>query len=193
MNRFLISLFMSCLSAIVLAQGNQSAHKHGEAEITLVFQDNMLAMEIIAPAEDIVGFEHHPETKVQEDKILAAHEFLSVVDNVIALNPACALVETTLVVPHYNELGVRKDHGHDDHDDHEHDDHEHHSDDNKVEHSSVELTLAWDCSQSELVSLTFNLFEHYKKLEKAELQWVVNGKQGIVELTPNAKRFSLPK
>ena len=70
MLRILISL---CLAAVlnaappVTAKGKaQKAHQHGSAELNIAIEGNSAVIELEAPAEGFVGFEHEARTEAQK-------------------------------------------------------------------------------------------------------------------------------
>jgi len=53
------------------------AHMHGESALNIAIEGNAVAMELEAPAMDIVGFEHEPSTDEHRAQIEAAIKSLS--------------------------------------------------------------------------------------------------------------------
>ena len=51
-------------------------HEHGVSTLKIALEDQTLEMELEAPANDIVGFEHAPENKSQKAAIAKALSFL---------------------------------------------------------------------------------------------------------------------
>ena len=46
----------------VLAKKNLGSHEHGSAKISLSYENNAAEIELEAPADSIIGFEHAPKT-----------------------------------------------------------------------------------------------------------------------------------
>lgn len=46
-----------------------AAHVHGEARLQLVMEADTLEMELQAPAQDVVGFEHAPENEQERQQV----------------------------------------------------------------------------------------------------------------------------
>lgn len=69
-----IPFFLSILSILTVFaaednHGSHEAHVHGEAEMTLILQNDELAINFESPAANLVGFEHHPETDLQRNAL----------------------------------------------------------------------------------------------------------------------------
>lgn len=61
------------------AQGTKlqvGAHVHGASKLNLVVEGQTISMELLAPANDIVGFEHQPRTDKQKAAVEQATETL---------------------------------------------------------------------------------------------------------------------
>ena len=71
-----VAIGMSCLAIIATAAAAQTErrelgpHVHGAGTLAIAIEGNKLSMELSAPANDILGFEHQPSTS-EQSKILA--------------------------------------------------------------------------------------------------------------------------
>ncbi|MBQ4829169.1 DUF2796 domain-containing protein [Alteromonas sp. MMG017] len=138
-------LFFSSLGFAVNAQ----QHVHGQGELLVSQEGNMLHLQLVLPAADALGFEHEPETTEQLNSQNLLAERFTYNTNVIDVEGQCELVnvEHTLEAhDDHHEMHKQHDEGHDeDHDeDHDkgHDDHhesgheEAHNEDHESEHAS---------------------------------------------------------
>jgi hypothetical protein len=76
------------------------------------------------------------------------------------------------------------DHGHGKTDAHGHDEHGHEENAGPT-HSDIDAAYHFECDQpGKLTQLTVELFEAFSGMEKLNVQYVVESKQGAAELTP---------
>ena len=61
------------------------AHVHGEAELTLVIEKRQLHINLTAPAESLLGFEHQAHTEHEKNMVKQAVKQLSTLNHVIKL------------------------------------------------------------------------------------------------------------
>ena len=80
--------------AVGLAAGSASAqeskrelgsHEHGHGTFNVAIDGKTVAIELIAPGADIVGFEHTPKTDEQKAKLAAAKAALEKIEPVLEL------------------------------------------------------------------------------------------------------------
>ena len=69
----------------LFAQGLNGPHQHGELEMTVLKADGQVVFNIVAPAQNIAGFEHAPKTAAEKAKALKAESSLYEVDNLNSL------------------------------------------------------------------------------------------------------------
>ncbi|MCK5902657.1 MAG: DUF2796 domain-containing protein [Cocleimonas sp.] len=67
------------------AKGLNGPHTHGELEMTMQFTNNKLIMEMVVPAQDIVGFEDAPTTAAKKNKVKTADKSLYELKNLAVL------------------------------------------------------------------------------------------------------------
>lgn len=172
------------------------AHVHGIAALSLALEGNEVEIELDSPAANIVGFEHPPSSADDQAALDKAIATLNDGDSLFRFNDAAGCRMESAEVS--SEL---LDDDHEDHDDHEtHDGHEAHSDEeteghqdeeHKGEHahegeahSDIEAAYRFECdTPDKLTALTVELFEAFPGMEKIEVQYVVESKQGAAELT----------
>ncbi|RXJ72109.1 zinc-binding protein [Veronia nyctiphanis] len=127
---------------------HHKAHVHAEVTVNLLQSDESVLLEIEAPANDVVGFEHQPKNDAQKDAIKRALALLNKPDSLFAFNKdaECEVkdidIAHTFDVEHDDHDEHHDDHkkGHDHHDEHHddhkkgHDHHDEHHDDHKKGH-----------------------------------------------------------
>ncbi|MBL6917883.1 MAG: DUF2796 domain-containing protein [Gammaproteobacteria bacterium] len=134
-NLILILILVTCsLEASAVAQ---STHVHGQGQVGMAIDQNLISMTLESPGADIVGFEHEARTAEEKTAVTEALKQLSDPMFVIQLpaNASCKVVQASSEVTSENG-----DEGHADHEEHEehadHDDHEKHGDhDEHEEHA----------------------------------------------------------
>lgn len=77
---------------------NAAAHHHGVGHLDLVLDGNELVIELLVPAEDLLGFEQAPRTPGQRAQLAKLHDQLQQPDTLFALPPAarCSLTSAEL-------------------------------------------------------------------------------------------------
>lgn len=75
---------------------NPAAHQHGIGHLDLVLEGNQLVIELRAPAEDLLGFEHAPRTPEQQVQLTVLQDTLKQPEQLFAL-PAAAKCTLTSV------------------------------------------------------------------------------------------------
>ena len=151
------------------------AHEHGHGSFNIAIEGKKVAMELVAPGADIVGFEHKAKTSKQKAAVTEATKTLQGVANVVGLPAAagCNLTKASV------ELHIEGD----DHDDHgkaekkkKHahgHDHGHKESAKKKQdetHSEFHATYALTCAAPEkLVEITFPYFKSFKGAEELEV------------------------
>ncbi|ODA33049.1 hypothetical protein A8L45_11905 [Veronia pacifica] len=125
------SLIGLALSTTASAAENEhrhhKAHKHAEVLMNLIQSDSSVMIEIEAPADDVVGFEHQPKNKKQQKLIDDAVAVLNDASRIISFNPEAQCLVKEASIKHGFNDGHDEHHDHDkhDHDKHDHDKHDH--------------------------------------------------------------------
>ncbi|RYU66023.1 DUF2796 domain-containing protein [Aliivibrio finisterrensis] len=142
------------------------AHVHGVVETNIAQDGDHLLFEITAPGSDVVGFEHAPKNKEQEQLLEQAIAKLKKPNAIFSL-PESANCKISEV--HVSHSMKHADHDHDshDHDKHDHDDDSHHEE-HQSEHGEFTAQYEYHCETiSELNQVEtqwFTLFSHTKKI-----------------------------
>ncbi len=170
---------------------HHATHTHGVAELTLAKENGELEIQFESPAINVLGFEHKPTTKAQNDAIKDALALLSSSSNAVLFNKdssgkACEPVSAPVSLDGPagdSEL------------EHTHDHEEKHGDSNhesKAAHSEISVLYRFSCQDAQsLNSMTVILFEHFPGLEKINANWVTETQQGQAVLTPTSPTIAL--
>jgi len=79
-------LFLLLFSSAILAAELHGPHTHGEMELLILWQDNELQMNFVAPAKDLIGYERNPKT-AREKKALRKFDEKYDPFKMISINP----------------------------------------------------------------------------------------------------------
>ena len=170
-NLILILILVTCsLEASAVAQ---STHVHGQGQVGMAIDQNLISMTLESPGADIVGFEHEARTAEEKTTVTEALKHLSDPMFVIQLpaNASCKVVQASSEVTSENG-----DEGHADHEEHEehadHDDHEkrdEHADHEKHEneaHGSFIAEYQLECATIAAIdSIKFVYFDHFRNAQ----------------------------
>ena len=180
----------------------EGAHQHGLGSLSLALNEQQLVLELLAPAADIVGFEHAPQNIEQEQQQAAA--FKRVQDaNVLFTLPKqaeCTFIKSKLIEQDEDALH-EDDHQHakadshpaksiaaDEHQNAAHD-HDHDHDHDEHGHSDVLVQYHYQCLQPQaLTSLDTQLFKQFASFNKIELQGIIANSQIAATLSPEQTR-----
>ena len=204
MTRYLLILF-SLMTAII-ATGSYSpflfaeetrhheAHQHGIAHLNVALEGNDLYIELISPAANIVGFEHHPRTNEQKAAVKKAIESLKKGEDLFVLPPSAKGKFVKITVDTNIESHSDNDHG-DDHT-HEHDSSSKEEDDDQHAHASdhqgdeherhSEFTAEYKivCQQPQkLEHIDVTLFRMFQGIERIKVKLLSGARQNALELT----------
>jgi hypothetical protein len=69
------------LNQATLAKGLNGPHKHDELELTVLKAEGQVVFNLVAPAKNIVGYEHAPKSQAEKTKALSAEKSLYEVNN----------------------------------------------------------------------------------------------------------------
>jgi hypothetical protein len=167
------------------------AHVHGIAALNLVLDGDEVHVELDSPAANIVGFEYAPSSEADHAALDAAVARLNDGDRMLRFNAEAgcrmekAKVGSALLAGKHQAHA--DDHGHDKHEHaHEHDKHAHDHDDHKGDtHADIDVVYHFECAKpAELTQLSVELFDAFSGMEKLNVQYVIDSRQGAAELTP---------
>ncbi len=144
-----------------------TSHVHGHASANVSYEGDVLNVALSFSSTDIFGFEHKPKTEEQHKKIEQSAFILEHANNLFLFNKpnACKLNSVNInseIIDHDTNV-------HHVHEAHDHDD----------THSDVNAKYLFNCSDNELESIEYLIFDHFPTLEKIEVQFISNEHQVI--------------
>ena len=153
------------------------SHVHGIAALNLALEGDEVHIELDSPAANIVGFEHAPSSKADHEALDKAVAMLKDGGKLFKFNASAGC---SLEKAHIESALMQEEHEHDKHD---HDKHEH----EEEPHSDIQAVYHFECEKpGKLTQLTVELFEAFPGMEKLNVQYVIENKQGASELTASS-------
>lgn len=142
-----------------------SSHEHGHVALRVAIDGDKLAVELEAPGESIVGFEHAAENDEQKKQVEAARATLADTTKLFTLTEAAGCTPASSEV----ELHTEGD------------------------HSAFEGEYSFTCSNiAALNSIETKLFTLYPKIEEIDVDYATAAGQGSVELEKGSPVVTLP-
>lgn len=142
------------------------AHVHGAAEMTLVLDGEQLEMALTIPAVDLLGFEHAPASVQDQQRYIELLINLQRPENQLQL-PAAAECELTRATVN---SGLEMD--------------------NTDQHVDFLVVYHYVCRQPQgLKRLDFPLFTRYASLRHIDVNWIVNDRQGVSQLSRDRREL----
>ncbi len=178
---------------------HHKAHEHGVAHMNVAFEGNELYIELISPAANIVGFEHHPRSEAQKAAVKKAIETLKAGEALFVLpSGAEARLAKSKV---YTDIAGDSDHKSEDthpHDHneiskkHEEDKHhqENHESDHHERHSEFKVEYHFVCKKPEkLAYVEVLLLSVFPGIENIEVRLLTVTKTTALELTAKKRKI----
>ena len=140
-------------------------HEHGVSTLKIALEDQTLEMELEAPANDIVGFEHAPENKSQKAAIAKALSFLKSKPGVFKPSSAanCRIEDVS------GEFEVEKN------------------------HAGFHIIWKIKClNPKRIKNLETTFFQKFPKAEEIEVEIISNSGQKAIEWENDSKTIKLP-
>lgn len=184
----------SLLSAAIITAGAQAeafrqhdSHVHGQVEFNIAQDGNELLVEIKASGADVVGFEHTPENKQQQQAIEQAENTLKQADNILSLSTAAKCKVEHAHVTNTLESDIQQD----DHKDHKHDDDDH-KDHKHDSHGEFSIEYHFECGNiSKLQFIETNWFNQFPKTEKINVNLLTDTMQKTLQLKKGNRKIAL--
>lgn len=180
------------------------AHEHGHGKFNVAIEGNTMAMELMSPGADIVGFEHVAKSEADKQAIEKAKKILADVANVLEIpsSAGCTLASVKVEVHREGEHDDHDDHAHekkdDDHahekEDHKHDDHGHEKKEANAgeEHGEFHVNYEMKCkAPNELTAMSFPYFDTFAGAKELEVTVVGPKKQQKFEVERGAAKIAL--
>ena len=143
-----------------------SSHTHGHVELKIAVDGDKVEMELAAPGESIVGFEHAAENDEQKKMVEDARAKLADTAALFTMTEAAGCSPTSSEV----ELHMEGD------------------------HSAFEAEYAFTCTNvAALDTIETKLISLYPKIEEIDVDYATAAGQGSVELEAGSTVITLPK
>ncbi len=162
-------------------EGNQGderresgAHEHGAAEMTIAWTGSELAIELLSPAYNVLGFEYAPSS---EDELALADESVAALEAGAFLQfSASANCELTSADVHADFLTEEHD---------EDEAHEDHEDEEAGTHSDIDVEYSITCEQPDRLSELdlSGLFVQFPNFEDLSVQWLSDTQQSAATIS----------
>lgn len=181
----LVNLILLLFPSVVAANTHKiSRHTHGEVELTIVKDADTLQINLIAPAESILGFEHQAVKEKDINTVRNARNLLNKPTQLFSfIGTQCKTRETDI-----NTKDVLSTHQ--SHDDEHHHGHSKHQS-NDI-HSEIKVTYLFKCSQFQaLQKIKVNLIDYFPRIEKINAMWVTQHEQNANQLSAKNNTIKL--
>jgi len=185
--------------AATTTKRSAESHTHGDAELAVVLEGNVVTIELDTPLYNLLGFEHAPKTEAQKTTASRAEKNLGQGKGLFSFNQGagCELISNIQDI-HLFEHESREDE-HDDHDDehddhHDEDHHEEHSEDahDDETHKDVILQYEFQCQKpSSLSNVSVNLFEFFSELSEIDVTYLGPSTQRQVKMTQDNSQMDM--
>lgn len=155
-------------------------HVHGQAKMTVVLDHHRLILTAVIPAHDLVGFEHMAQSADEKSRVDSAVKQLKQTHLWLHLKSGeCKLKSSHVSNPLLEADDASGAHVHDD----ESENHEHHT-----SHGDFEVSVEMECKQFEDIEVLDVMLHHlFQNIQVIEVQWIVNGNQGLSNLNNQHK------
>ena len=172
------------------------AHVHGHGRLDIAREGDRIALALVAPGADVVGFEHAPQSEADRAAVEAALDRLSRPLELIAFPEAagCEVLEVAaeLVGEDHAEDEA---HAHDDGDDHAHDEGDEHAhDDHDEAGGDSEFHALWELSCTDpgaIDALAFPYFDAFPGAQELAVQVVSDTGARAFEVERDAPELDL--
>lgn len=177
-NKLISPIFFALYLFFQSASLHAARHVHGEAELTIAMEADRVQIQFMAPASDVVGFEHSATSPEQQQTLNNARSVLSEFTNVFVFTSGeCKISKINIDM---SGLEATK------HDAHEHD--------NKHQRTHPNITAIYDfqCTRLEqLSSLNINVFDVFPAISRVKGMWISERLQGsqVLSLKNRQIRF----
>lgn len=155
-------------------------HIHGQANLTVAVEGAVLTLELRAPADALVGFEHHPQTADEHGALdrliglLQQSEELFVPTPDAECRPEAVRLESELFDAEPDPVAA----------------HTIKTSQAREAHADLEVELLFQCARhEELRDLDVNLFQRFPGLKRVQVELTSTKGQRVVELTAEQRKL----
>ena len=155
-------------------------HQHGHGSLNIAIEGSRVTLELEAPGNDVVGFEHTAKTKAQRESVAKAKKLLGEPLTLFRLpaSAGCAVKSANVTIEGGSGNEAKKG-------GHKHDDHDH-------AHSEFHAEYTLECSKiTDLTSIEFLYFSMFKAAEELEVNIITPKGQTKFEVKGNKPRLDL--
>ena len=199
-------LLLLVLAPMLLAQTfgspeyrTMESHQHGQAELRILLETNLVEMEFESPAFNLVGFEHKASSPREKKAVKNAVAFLESPGRLIAFggsacSPEVIQIDVSSVRNEEDEHQHEHEHEHEAEHEEEHPhEHEHeHETETETSHADIIARYSFSCeNKSDLSYIEVNFFRVFPGLEEVKALWVGETGQGAKQLNPSNRRLDL--
>jgi hypothetical protein len=166
------------------------AHVHGEGQLDIAVDGTTVALSLVVPGADVVGFEHAAETAEEQ---AAVETTLATLERPLELfvmpeAAGCAVTSAEVALVAEEAHGDDHDHDHDHAEDHGHD----HDHGEEAAHNEVQAEYLLTCAAPEALNrIDFAWFEAFPNSEKLDVQMVGTGGAQAAEVRRDAPALDL--
>ena len=154
----------------------QVAHVHGYTRLILAIEGNRLEISFAAPASTIVGFEHRASSNEQQGAVKRARRIFESPKDLFSFSgSSCSIKQASadFASVAFSQETHSREHNHVQ----EHDN-------NVSNHSEISASFGYVCvNGNELSGVRVNLFDIFPNIEKINVMWLTDTKQGALDLT----------
>ena len=155
-------------------------HEHGHGTLTLAFEGNSVAIELEAPGDDIVGFEHDPSSTVEKDQIEKAKATLAQPLILFGIPEAakCKVKEAKVTIQEEQHENDEADAGA--------------AKGEEAHHNEFHAEYTLECnSASELKALSFSYFQSFKNAQALSVSVTTSKGESKFEATRDKPAVNL--
>ena len=153
-------------------------HVHGHAELDIAIEESSIALMLVSPLDNILGFEHTPRTDAEHKQADDAHKALEQGDRLFVIDEGAGCKTEKISVPTlYEDM---HNHGHAGH---------------AGMHADAELTIQYSCTSGHDVRIidTSALFDAFPRLQTLQVQLAGPDRQAGMTITRTQPRISVPR
>lgn len=148
------------------------AHVHGQASLSIAVDGTSVELALESPAVNLFGFEHRPKTAGDKATVAAVAQLLGDGERLFRFDAGagCRLVDAEIESSMLDADSHQHDHDADTH--------------GADSHADVAAHYRFDCSSADAIDeLGIELFAHFERLERLDVQFVTSEGQGAERLT----------
>ena len=178
------------LQKSVLAQ-ELGSHVHGLTELNVGIVNQIVQIEFISPAINLLGFERASSSPEESQLFNQVIEDLRAAEWLLGDQlKDCQMSTPVFEAPEFGSHEMSE--GHEAHE-HEHEEHEHAHEDHEHEsgdHADFRVQYLFDCRSAPPSNFTVTAFDRFVGIEEISVRWIVGRQQGVSNLTPSNATLS---